>query len=481
MQVVKNFLYNVSYQLLVIILPLITVPYISNVLGAEGIGDYAFTHANMQYFIIFGMVGITLYGNRQIAYVRDNKEKLRNTFYSIYILQLITTMISLVLYLMFILVFNSAEYKWLYIVQGINIIAATVDISWLFMGLEQFKKTVIRNTIVKLASLASIFIFVKSSDDTIIYSLIIALSALVGNLTFWLYVPKAIGFKKIKISGLKLHLKASLSLFIPQIAIQIYLLLDRTLLGVLTDNIQVGYYENSQKIIKIVLTIATAVGTVMMPKIANTVVTGDIKKVKYYVKNSFFFVSALSIPLMFGLMGISKELSPWFFTDKFSGIENLIIISSLIILAISWSNVLGMQLLVPLNRTKEFTISVTSGAIINFVLNLIMIKKFGAVGACFSTIIAEFTVISVQFYFIRNFIKPYKLIKSVFLFIPASVVMYIVVRIIGNYMGSGILTNMVQSVVGALIYFIIIDVFYRIFKDQSIITYTKNMVNINFE
>lgn len=476
MQVVKNFLYNVSYQLLVIILPLITVPYVSNILGAEGIGNYAFTYANMQYFVIFGMVGITLYGNRQIAYVRDNKDRLKNTFYSIYTVQLITTTISLGLYLIFTLIFNKGDYKWLYIVQGINILAAMVDISWLFMGLEQFKKTVTRNTIVKLVSLASIFIFVKSSGDTIIYTAIIALSALIGNLTFWFYLPKTVGFKKIKINRLKLHLKSSLTLFIPQIAIQIYLLLDRTILGIITDTAQVGYYENSQKIVKIVLTIATAIGTVMMPKIANTVATGDMKKVKYYVQNSFFFVSALSIPLMFGLMGVAKELAPWFFTDKFLGIESLIVVSSLIILAISWSNVLGMQLLVPLNRTKQFTISVTSGAIINFVLNLVMIKNFGAIGACISTIIAEFTVTLVQFYFVRDFIKVNELIKPVLLFIPSAIVMFIVVRILGNFMGVGLLTNIIQGLVGALTYFIIVEILYRIFKKQSIVTYVKGII-----
>ena len=430
----------------------------------------------MQYFVIFGMVGISLYGNRQIAYVRENKEKLKNTFYSIYTLQLITTTISFLLYLIFTLVFNNGDYKWLYIVQGINILASMIDISWLFMGLEQFKKTVVRNTIVKLVSLASIFIFVRSSDDTVIYTLIIALSSFIGNLTFWLYIPKMIGFKRIKILELKVHLKSSLALFIPQLAIQIYVLLDRTMLGIITDTVQVGYYENSQKIVKVVLTIATAIGTVMMPKIANTVASGDMKKVKYYIQNSFFFVSALSIPLMFGLMGVAKELSPWFFGDNFKGIENLIVLSSLIILAISWSNVLGTQLLVPLNKTKEFTISVTAGAIINFILNLVMLKKFGAVGACLSTIIAEFTVTSVQFYFIRNFIKPKRLINSILLFIPSAVVMYIVVRIIGNSMGAGILTNVVQGIIGALTYFIIIEVLYRIFKMQSMITYIKNIV-----
>lgn len=476
MQVVKNFLYNVSYQLLVIILPLITVPYVSNILGAQGIGDYAFTNANMQYFVIFGMVGITLYGNRQIAYVRDDKEKLRNTFYSIYTLQLITTTISLIFYLIFILAFNNGDYKWLYIVQGINIVAAMADISWLFIGLEQFKKTVVRNTIVKLVSLASIFIFVKSANDTIIYTMIIALSALIGNLTFWFYIPKTIGFKKVEISRLKTHLKAALSLFIPQIAIQIYVLLDRTILGIITDSVQVGYYDNSQKIVKIILTIVTAIGTVMMPKIANTVAIGDMKKVKYYIQNSLFFVSILAIPLMFGLMGVAKELSPWFFTDKFAGIENLIIMSSLIILAISLSNVLGMQLLVPLNRTKEFTISVVAGAIINFILNILVIKKFGAMGACLSTIFAEYTVTIVQFYFVRDFINPKNLIKNLSVFIPAAIVMYIVIRVIGNFIGIGILTNIIQTIVGAVTYFIIIEAIYRIVKKQGIIKYIRGII-----
>ena len=348
------------------------------------------------------------------------------------------------------------------------------DISWLFMGLEQFKKTVTRNTLVKLAALASIFLFVKTTEDTFIYTLILGLSALIGNLTFWLYVPSSIGIKEIKTDSLKLHLKGSISLFIPQIAIQIYLLLDRTLLGIFTNSVEVGYYENSQKVVKIVLTIATAVGTVMMPKIANTVASGDMKKVKFYVENSFFFVSALSIPLTFGLMGIANELSPWFFTDKFKGIERLIIISSLIILAISWSNVLGRQLLIPLNKTKEFTISVTLGAMMNFILNLFMLKKLGAIGACISTIIAEFTVTFIQFYFIRNFIKPIKLIKNIVIFIPASIIMYIVVRVIGNYMGYGIITNIIQGFVGVLIYLIIIEVTWRVLKKTSCIGYLKS-------
>lgn len=477
MGIVKNFLYNVSYQLLTILLPLLTVPYVSKVLGADGIGDYAFTYANTQYFILFGMVGITLYGNREIAYVRDDREKLKDTFFSIYTLQLVTTTISLILFTIFVFLFNKEYYRYLYLAQGINILAAMFDISWLFMGVEQFKKTVIRNTVVKLISLISIFIFVNNSKDVIIYTSILSLATLIGNISFWIYIPKTLGIKQFRISNLRFHLKSSFMLFVPQIAIQIYVLLDRTLLGVLSNTIEVGYYENSQKIVKVILTIATAIGTVMMPKIANTVALGDLSKVKYYIKNSFFFVSALSIPLMFGLMGVAKQLSPWFFTDQFQGIDKLVSISSLIILAISWSNVIGMQLLVPLNKTKEFTISVTAGAIINFILNLILLKQLGAKGACISTIVAEFVVTGVQFYFIRNFINLKELISPVLIFIPAAFIMYIGVNSIGLRMEPNIITNIVQGITGIVIYVVVLEVFYHCFHKMSFVTYVKKIIS----
>lgn len=476
MKIIKNFLYNLSYQILALILPLITVPYVSNILGAKGVGDYAFTFANTQYFILFGMVGITLYGNRQIAYVRDDKQNLKNNFYSIYFVQVMTVTISSIIFILFVFMFNVDFYRTLYLIQGINILAALVDISWLFIGLEQFKKTVVRNTIVKLISLASIFIFVKYGDDLLNYTLILALSNLLGNLTFWLYIPKTIGIKDIKLSALSMHLKASIALFIPQIAIQVYLLLSRTLLGVFTDTVQVGYYENSQKLVKMALTVATAIGTVMMPKIANTVASGDMKKVKYYISNSFFFMSAFSIPLMFGLLGISTELSPWFFGKEFVGIEKLIIISSVIILAISWSNVLGTQLLVPLNKIKQFTTSVTLGAIVNLSLNLILLKKMGSIGACITTVIAEITVTISQFYFLRKFLNIPKLIKSILIFFPSAIIMFIIVRFIGINMGAKKLTTFVQILIGGTSYLVLVFISFRIFYKQNIIIYLKKMV-----
>lgn len=476
MQVLKNFLYNLSYQILVLILPLITVPYVSNVLGAKGVGDYAFTYANAQYFILFGMVGVSLYGNRQIAYVRDNKEKLKNTFYSIYIVQVETMAISIALFLIFVFTFNEGLYRYLYLVQGINILASLIDISWLFMGLEQFKKTVVRNTLVKLISFASIFIFVKDINDLVKYTLILALANFLGNLTFWFYVPSMIGFKNVRLGKLSSHLRASIALFIPQIAIQVYVLLSKTLLGVFTDTVQVGYYENSQKLVKIALTVATAIGTVMMPKIANTVAVGDMDKVKYYIKNSFFFMNFISVPLTFGLLGIAKELSPWFFGKDFEGIETLIIISCIVILAVSWSNVFGTQLLVPLNKTKEFTLSVTAGAVVNLFLNLIILKSMGSIGACITTVLAEITVTITQMYMLRKFLNLKEMIKSVLIFFPAALIMFIVVRFIGISMGAKIVTTIVQVAVGGILYLAILFILYKVIYKQNIIDYIKNMI-----
>lgn len=465
MKVIKNYLYNLSYQILTLILPLITVPYISTVLGAKGVGDYSYTYANTQYFVIFGMIGITLYGNRQIAYVRDNKEKLKNTFYSVYLLQLITISISLTLFVIFAML-NKAETRVLYFIQGLNIIAAMVDISWLFMGLEEFKKTVIRNTIVKLVSLASIFMFVKSSNDLKIYVFILGISAVVGNLTFWLYIPKAIGFKGINIEKLNIHLKASCALFIPQIAIQIYSLLDRTLLGIITDTVQVGYYENSQKLIKMALMVVTAIGTVMMPKIANTIANGEDEKVKYYIENSFLIVSFMAMPLCFGVMGIAPEMATWFFGENFIGIDKLIVLGSLIIIPIAWSTITGIQTLIPLKRNKEFTLSVTLGAAINFMLNIVFIKYFKAMGAAFATVIAEIVVTTTQLYFIRDIIKPIVLVKKTIVFLCSSLIMYVITRVIGYYMGDGITTTITQVIIGAVSYLGLVVLLFRIYYES---------------
>lgn len=190
------------------------------------------------------------------------------------------------------------------------------DISWFFQGLEEFKKTVTRNIIVKTISVISIFTFVKTPNDLKLYFWIYVLSTLIGNLSLWAYLPKYL--KKVKAKQLNIikHIRPTIGLFIPQIAIQVYTVLDKTMIGaIIPDKSEVGFYEQGQKIIKMLLTVITSLGTVMLPRIANTYANGEKKKVAEYMKKSFNMVFLLSFPMIFGLISVSKTFVP-IFLDK---------------------------------------------------------------------------------------------------------------------------------------------------------------------
>ena len=212
--VTKNYIYNLLYQILVLILPLITTPYISRVLGAENIGIYSYTISIATYFVLFGSLGIALYGQREIAYNQKNKKKYSVIFREIVILRIIPMSISvLIFYFIFV---NGNQYQIYYKILTLEIIGNCIDISWFFQGLEEFKKTVTRNIIIKLISVLCIFIFIKNQNDLYLYFLIYVFSTLIGNGSLWLYLPKFLGKVELKELNIFRHLKPTISLFIPQ-------------------------------------------------------------------------------------------------------------------------------------------------------------------------------------------------------------------------------------------------------------------------
>lgn len=454
MLIIKNFLYNVGYQVFIILLPIITVPYVSRVLGSEGVGINAFTNSIIQYFVLLGSIGINLYGNRAIAYCRNDKRQMSKIFWEIAILRILSICVSYLLFLVFL--FFTDTYKDYYLYQSLLIIAAAFDISWFFMGNEDFKKTIIRNSLVKLVSLLSIFIFVKQSTDLSIYILIMSLSMLFGNLTLWPYLRKSvywIGFSELEVFK---HLRPSISLFIPQIAIQVYLILNKTMLGIMDGVQSTGYYESSDKIVKIVLAVVTATGTVMLPRVANTYAQGNIKKVNDYLYKSFDFVSLLCFPMAFGLSAIAPKFSVWFLGKEFSITGNLISILSIVIIWIGWSNVLGTQYLLPTNKTKYYTFSVSAGAISNLSLNLLLIPMIGVYGAIIATVISEFVVTLVQLIYVNKFLCVSELFQEKWKYLLASIMMFVVVRYLNNTLSMNIINLGIQIIIGLILYGVII-------------------------
>ena len=468
----KNYTYNLLYQMMVLILPLITTPYISRVIGAVGIGIYSYTISISAIFILFGSLGISLYGQREIAYIQDQREKETRIFWEIFILRLTTTLIALLIYWL-IFVVREKEYSFYYKILAIEIIASIFDISWFFMGLEEFKKTVIRNMLVKMISVLLIFIFVKSKEDLVLYYYIYVFSVILGNISLWIYLPKYI--EKINIKSLNIirHIRPVVSLFIPQIAIQIYTILDKTMIGsIIEDKSEVGYYDQAQKIIKMTLSIISALGTVMMPRIASTYAKGEKNKVKNYMNKSFNLVFFLAFPLIFGINIIADNFVPWFFGNGYEKVALLMKIISPIILFIGLSTVTGTQYLLPLKRQKEFTLSVILGSVINICFNLLLIGKFKSIGASIGTVIAEFTVTAVQAYFVRkdfNFKKVLLLSKN---YIISSIAMFVLCFGLSNLINkNAILSICLQVILGAITYFIILF----LMKDQFTIQILKTI------
>lgn len=451
----KNYIYNLIYQILVMIIPLITTPYLSRTIGAENIGIYSYTISITTYFILFGSLGVAMYGQREIAYIQDDVKKRTITFYEIFFMRLITLLLSLMIFYFAFCI--NGQYNMYYKILILEIVANVIDISWYFQGLEEFKKTIIRNFFVKLLSVICIFILVKSGDDLSKYFIIYVLSTLLGNASLWFYIPKYTTKFKFKELNCKRHLKSTIILFLPQIATQIYTVLDKTMIGtILTDKSEVGYYEQAQKIVKILMTLATSLGTVMMPRIASTYAKGEKYKIREYMNNSFAFILMLAFPLTLGLISISNKFVPLFYGTGFEKVTSIICMISPIIVLIGLSNVTGTQYLLPTKQQNKYTISVVVGAIVNFLLNLLLIKKYAALGAAFATVIAELSVTVTQFILIRNDIEITDILKKSLNFIIASIVMFIFSIITGSLINNSLLSIICQVFVSIMVYFCIL-------------------------
>ncbi|MCM1636606.1 MULTISPECIES: flippase [Latilactobacillus] len=450
MKIIKNYLYNVFYQVFVLLVPLITMPYIARVLGPTGVGINSFTNSNTQYFILIGSIGVSLYGNRQIAYYRDDKAKTSQIFWEVFLMRMITILVALAAF--FIFLGFEKSYHQAYLMQAILIVAAAFDISWFFMGFENFKVTVLRNIIVKLISLACIFIFVRDKGDLTLYIAVLSISQLIGNITLFPYLKRYINLPNWRELKIWRHFKPSLVLFVPQIATQFYLILNKTMVGKMVSVEAAGFYDNSDKIIKMVLAIVTATGTVMLPRVANTFAKGDHEQVKKYLYQSFDFVSAISIPMMFGMAAIAPKFATMFFGQAFDAVGPLMMVESLVILFIAWSNVLGVQYLMPTGHNKEFTVSVTIGAVVNIILNIPMILWLGTLGAMISTVLSELSVTSYQLYIVKDDLNLREMLQEFWKYLLSGLIMFVVVLTMNLKLSFNMTQLIIQAVIGIIIY-----------------------------
>lgn len=451
----KNFIYNIIYQILILILPLITVPYVSRVLGAEGVGIYSYTYSIAYYFMIISMLGLNNYGNRTIAKVRDDKEKLSKEFFSIYTFQIIMSIFMVVSYFIYVLLF-SKDYKTIAFIQIMYVLSSMFDINWFFFGIEKFKLTITRNTIIKTISLFLIFSFVKTYSDLWKYTAILAGGTLLSNVVLFPFLHKYIKFVRVSKNDIFKHFKPNLVMFLPVIAVSIYKIMDKIMLGILSTVTEVGYYENAEKITQVPLTLITALGTVMLPRVSNMLSNNKEEEVKKIIGKTMPFILFLTFPMVFGICAVSKEFSLIFFGNEFEKCGLLIQLLSITIIFLSWGNVIRTQYLIPKEKDKEYVISAFLGAIVNFIMNCIFIPKYASIGACIGTIAAEFIVMFYQSWVVRNelSLKEYML-NSLGFFIKA-IIMFIIIMLLGKQIkNNDLLRIVVQVSIGGIVYMLL--------------------------
>lgn len=457
-----NFAINVSNQILSLVTPFITTPYVSRILQADGIGRFSYADSIVAYFVLFASMGIGLYGQREISYCQDDREKRSKVFWEIKLLSFVFSLFSLVLYLFFAA--NQTD-RSLYLILSIEVVSCVIDVEWLYNGVEDFSTATICNCILKVLGIVFLFLFVKDKSDFYLYVMErIGVPFLVGLFLFlrlpkYVDLPKTLEMKPIR------HLLGILSLFVPKIAIYIYNYLDKTMIGLITkDAVQNGCYEQAIAIPRMMLTLVSALGYVVMSRVGGYVAEKNEEKIKATVYSSCRFVWFLVVPLSLGVSAISESFVSWFFGFGYELVVPLLRILSLIIIFIGISNVTGIQYLITIGKQKYYTISVFAGCCLNVTLNALLIPIYGAIGAAIASLAAEMMVDFVQLFFVRKELSISRILGSGVRYFLGGLLMYVVVSFIGSFLEPKLLNTLILVFTGALVYFL----FLAIIKDDML-------------
>lgn len=469
-KIIKNYLYTVSYNIVLMVLPLITIPYKAKILGPENIGIYSYVFSVFTYLVMMGNIGINYYGRREIAYIKENKDKRSEIFYELLILK---TVITILVMVVFFFIFGvRSEYFNFYLIMSIDIFFTILDVTWFLQGVEEFKKISIISIIIKIINVFATFIFIRTPNDLTNYFIItVVCDSLLIVLLFTL-IPKYVG--RINRLNIIKHLKPCLIIFMPQIYYHIYGILDKIMLGNLAENIsQVAFYEYSDKIIKIVLSILSSVITVMAPVLSNEFIKKKSQSLNEYMQKTIRFIFLIGIPLTFGLVAISNNLVSVVLGNSYLEMIPIIKILAVLIILSGITLVVGEQYLISVKKENKYTILIIIGIIINIALNLLLIPKYEAVGAAIATILGQMVILILEIPIIKQFVNK-SLMKSFTKYLLFSIIMYIVVYGIGLINNSAIILT-TQIIVGTLIYMTILfltkdDFFKRNKEDCSVNT-----------
>lgn len=448
--IASNYVYNLVYQIILAVIPLISTPYLTRVLGAENLGIYSYTYSVATIFFLLAALGINTYGQREIAYVQDDRAKLSKVFWELIVIRVGSTAVSSAL--MLALSFAVNKYQIYYRVFLVYIIANMFDITWLYQGIENFKAITVRNILIKALYLVCVFVFVKDKSDLLKYILLYSLMTLATNLSFWIKTGRIL-VKPARLE-IKRHIRPVTVFFLPQIASLIYTVLDKTMLGIICPEIeQVSFYEQASYIVKTTLMLITTIGTVMVSKVSYAFQNNNNNEIKAYLNKITNFVWLAGSAVMFGLAAVISNFVPWFYAPEYVSMIKIVYFMCPIIIIIGLNNVIGIQFFVPTKNQNKYISAVLIGSAVNFVFNLLLIKPLGTIGATIASVFSELVILLIELRFLKKIIPDYKIMRNAFKYLAFGAVMFFAAYTAGKLWGATVYGTVFQVCVGAAVYF----------------------------
>lgn len=469
MKIIMNFFYQSMYQLTRLIIPIITIPIVSKALGPTGIGAYNYVNSILQYFLLFASLGFNLYGNREIAVNKDSMSGRSLVFWEILKLQATFSILSMLLYFTFVLLFVN-ENQLLFFIQGIVILATVFEISWFFMGMEDFKKVSLINLLISIITFIFILFFIKNPSDLTLYVFIQSVNILASNICMIFFLKNRIQYKKVSLLDASRHIKPAIQFFIPKVSIILYTNLNKTVLGFITNKEIVGFYSNAVLLNTVIITLLTTLDVVLMPRMSSLFSKSKRNDVISIMRMTIHTQLFFSIAMFFGLISIQEKLVDWFFGDSFIELNQYIPLLSILIVIVPLGMSISRQYLIPNNQVNVYNKSVIIGAIVGVSINLLFIPLYGIYGAILSNICSETIVTYLR---VRSFIKEtgFRFLKKDIAFnIIVAILMCILIKMTTKNFPSSLITTLIQVSIGFVFYFSI----HLIFKKIPIINKKRN-------
>ena len=477
-KLLKNFSLNTINQIIILVIPLITTPYLTRNLGTEslGIGTYILSIAILFYSI--GTLGTNLYSRREIAYAVAKKRNLKTVYYELFIVRLILTLLTICVYILFSW---QKEYSIIYFIFSLTIVGNMMDVSWFFIGMEEMKQLVIRNCLIRIASALSVFLLVKCPEDIYIYAIIKGTGDMIAFLIMLPQVQKVIKDYKMERIRIKRHFIPIIKFFLPQAASIIYVQCDKIMIGNLTSNMSsVTIYEKGEALIKLPVTFVNALSAVTLPRIANMYAKENSENMYSLMKKISNLTVFFIVPIVVGMGIVSRIFVPLYLGNDYSESSVAMIWLMPAVIAISLSSITCIQFLMPLNETSILTKSYSFAAIVNIILNFILIQEWGIIGAAVATDVAELSVFVVQYMYIHKKYRSFGFSQNLLKRFIAVALMTLICIIIEHHFGRSVMCGIIQIVLGSTLYIfivwalkdtVIIDIMNRIgsfrFKPQN--------------